>query len=1100
MRSIQRITLLMGILFFISCDRQDKAPYFTVLSSEQTGITFVNTVENREDFNIFLYRNFYNGGGVGIGDVNNDGLPDIYLTANMSSNKLYLNKGDLTFEDITASAKVASENKWSTGVTMIDINNDGLLDIYVSNAGYIKGTDQKNELYINNGDLTFSEQASAYGLDNNGYSTHAAFFDYDNDGDLDVYILNNSFMPVNTLNYSNKRELKAEDWPVKDFLKGGGDKLMRNDNGVFTNVTDEAGIYSSLIGFGLGVTLGDINNDGWQDIYISNDFFERDYLYINQRDGSFSEEIKNYTDHISSFSMGADMADVNNDTHQDIFVTDMLPADDQRLKTTTSFEPYSTYKLKLDRDFYHQFMQNTLQLNVDGDYFKEVARYAGVSASDWSWGALIFDVNNDGLKDIFISNGIYHDVTDQDFVDFFADEVIQRMAITGEKEQVESIIEKMPSRPIRNKLFVNKGSLKFEDHSGIWSPSFSNGSAYGDLDNDGDLDLVVNNVNQEVLVLRNNSSNQYLKVKLVGPAQNKRAIGAKVLAFVGDQQFKLEQVPSRGFQSSVDYTLVFGLDTLKKIDSLEVWWPGQTHQVIYEVAAGQTITLDHKNSERPKDLLDKKSSKQLLHKLEIDTFSSHEEDEFVDFYKEGLVIKGVSKEGPDMAIADLNNDGFDDLYVTGASGQQGRLYVYSDGTYKELPQDIFKKHDFFEDSEAVFFDVDADNDLDLFVGSGGNHRYIGSVEMQDRLYINDGLGNYQLQPGAFPNNGYNTAVAVPLDYDHDGHLDLFVGSRSVPGDYGRIPKSYIYRNKGTGTFEDVTSKVFPQLVDYGLITDATLADVDNDNIFELVIVGEWMEPLVVDLTDSQKMRLKNTSLSRFKGWWNCVETGDLDNDGDIDLILGNRGDNFYFTGDEDHIVKLWWHDFDNNGTFEKIITHHLDGKDVTVHLKKELTDQIVSLKKQSLKHSEFAEKSIQDLFDRSVLAEAKVLEANYFSSCIALNDGEGNFSINVLPYQAQLSSIRDVLVHDLNRDNLLDIIVVGNDYDFLPQYGRLDASRGDVLINKGLAKFEILSPSQSGFTIRGQGRSIKSITVGQKNILAVLINNEKPQFFEIDDQ
>jgi len=580
----RRVKILVTVGFcslLVSCRREsEKQPWpFEFVSAEDTNLHFKNQVNNEENFNIFLYRNFYNGGGVGIGDINNDQLPDIYLTSNMGNNKLFLNKGNFQFEDITDKAKVASANKWSTGVSMVDINGDGFLDIYVCNAGYRAGADQKNELYLNNGDLTFTEVAEKYNLDNNGYSTHAVFFDYDKDGDLDAYILNNSFMPVNTLNYANKRDLPAEAWPVKDFLKGGGDKLMRNEGNRFVDITVESGIFSSLIGFGLGITVGDINLDGWEDIYISNDFFERDYLYINLQNGKFEERLTSYMGHISSFSMGADMADVNNDGYPDLFVTDMLPDDDYRLKTTTSFEDYKTFDLKLERGFFYQYMQNTLQLNMQNGSFAEIAHYSGVAASDWSWGALVFDINNDGMRDIYICNGIVHDVTNQDFIDFFADETMRATALNGTKGDVDQIISKMPSIPLKNKLFLNNGNLTFSDisHAEENSASFSNGAAYGDLDNDGDLDVVVSNVNQDAFVLRNSTSeqstNHFIRMILEGSELNTNAIGAKVNLYSGGEQFYHEHIPFRGFQSSCDYAITLGLGAKDRLDSIVVTWP-----------------------------------------------------------------------------------------------------------------------------------------------------------------------------------------------------------------------------------------------------------------------------------------------------------------------------------------------------------------------------------------------------------------------------------------------------------------------------------------------------------------------------------------------
>lgn len=1106
--------LLFSLLsIFLSCGKKKNADaLFEQVSADDSGVRFVNKVENTEDFNIFSYRNFYNGGGAAIGDVNNDGLSDIYLTSNMGDNKLFLNKGNFQFEDITEKAGVAGTGFWSTGVVMVDINADGLLDIFVCNAGYDKNKKPVKELFINqgiqNGVPVFAEKAAEYGLAEDGYTTHAAFFDYDLDGDLDCYILNNSFMPVNTLNYSNNRELYAEDWPVRDFLKGGGDKLFRNDNGKFTDVTRQAHIYGSLIGFGLGITVGDVNGDNWPDLYVSNDFFERDYLYINQKDGTFKEEIENWISHMSHASMGADMADINNDGFPEIFTTEMLPGDETRLKTTTLFENYNVYQLKQERGFYHQYMQNCLQLNNKDKTFSEIAFYAGVAATDWSWGALMFDMDNDGYRDIYVCNGIYKDVTDQDFIDFFADEVVQKMALTGQKEQINEVLNRMPSNPLVNKAFRNRGDLTFEDMGERWgftTPSFSNGAAYGDLDNDGDLDLVINNVNQEALLYKNHASdrsgNHHLTVQLKGKGQNTFAIGAQVSVYQGQEQKKFQLVPSRGFQSSVDYKMVFGLGQNPIIDSIVVVWPDRTKTVQRQSAIDTTILISWEQAGKemagnPYDLM--ATGKKLLQEVPSNMESHRENTDFVDFYQENLNFRMLSREGPKADIADVNGDGRDDVFIGGALHQGGQLYVQTPaGTFVRSEQATFDRDSLYEDTAVLFFDADKDGDADLFVGSGGNEQPMESRFLSNRLYFNDGKGHFKLNDQALPPNGFNTAVAVALDYNQDGNLDLFIGNRSVPGKYGIPPRHFLLENDGKGNFRNVSNEVSPDLQRLGMVTDATLANVSGDETPELVIVGEWRNPIIFEIRNRKFVSI-SSNLNDYSGWWGCVKSDDVDGDGDQDLILGNRGENFYFSGTHEQPSKLWVCDFDQNGTVEKIITRRINGKDMPVPMKKDLTGQIPSLKKQNLKHVDYAQKSIQELFPAEAMKRAIAMEGSYFKSAVALNDGNGQFRVIPLPKEVQFSCVCGIWCGDLNKDGKNDLILAGNDDGFIPQFSKLDASFGHVLLNKGDGTYSRVENRQSGLSIRGDTKSLKAIRIKGQPYVLTTINNQKPRLFRVE--
>jgi hypothetical protein len=1097
---MRKILLSLAVILFIfSCEKDNETSLdimdtlFTKLETSSTGIDFINKVDNEKDFNIFKYRNFYNGGGVAIGDINNDGLPDVYLTANRTKNKLYLNKGDFNFEDISDSSNTFGNRSWSTGVVMVDINADGWLDIYVCNAGNVKGDDQKNELFINNRDLTFTEKADEYNLADSGFTTHTAFFDYDSDGDLDAYILNNSFIPVNSLGYSNKRKLRSEDWDLPDIFKGGGDKLLRNDNGKFTDVSEEAGIYGSLIGFGLGVTIGDINSDMLPDIYVSNDFYERDYLYINNGDGTFTEDIKNHMSHLSLSSMGADMADINNDGNPDIFVTDMLPEGDERLKNTSDFERYDVYQLKKSKDFYNQYMQNTLQLNNGNNTFSEIASFSGVAQTDWSWGALLFDMDNDGFKDIFVCNGIYHDLTNQDFIDFFANEVYQDMALSGVKTSQDSIINSMPSTPITNYAYKNNQDLTFTDNTNKWGfdePSFSNGAAYGDLDNDGDLDLIINNLNMPLFVYRNNSTNNYLKLNLKGKQPNTFAVGSVVKIYTNNQILHQELIPSRGFQSSIDYTMTFGLGTAKKVDSIKIIWPNKKVQLVGSTNINQTLNFNIEQANS--NFNDDKITLPKVYFSEIITnLKAHKEDAYVDFDFEGLIPKMQSREGPALAIADVDNDGLDDVFIGGAFKQEGQLYLQK--KTGQLAPSNFTTEAVFEETCASFIDADNDNDLDLVIGSGGNFQ---GARTGVRIYFNDGNGNFDDYKIIARSNA-NIAKIAPHDFDQDGDMDLFVASFSVPGIYGINPENMLLENDGKGNFIDVTDTKAPNTKFIGMTTDVIWKDIDGDTKKDLILVGEWMSPRVFKNTGTNLEEF-STNLSEYSGLYNTVEGRDLDNDGDIDLILGNRGLNSIYKADKEKPAKMFINDFDNNETTEQIFTRTINGRDVPIHLKRELTGQINSLKKQNLKFSEYATKSIDELFSKQVLEASTVKTINTFASLIAINNGNGNFTVKELPSIAQLSCICDIKCEDINKDGYLDLILAGNNFNFKPQFSRLDANQGLVLFGDENGNFK--TQTETGFKVKGEVKAMEWLTdKSGKRYLIVAVNNSKPKIFRVND-
>ncbi|MBC2837859.1 VCBS repeat-containing protein [Robiginitalea sp. SC105] len=1087
--------------------KPEKATLFTLLPSDSTGIDFVNQVENQKDFNIFKYRNFYNGGGVALGDINNDGLTDIFLTGNMVQNKLYLNRGGFRFEDITESAGVGGNKPWSTGVTMADINADGLLDIYVSNAGNMEGNNHDNDLYINNGDLTFTERAAEFNLAETGFSTHATFFDYDKDGDLDAYILNNSNIPVSSLGYAEQREVRAQDWEgVPHIFRGVGDMLLRNDGGTFTDVSEEAGIYGSLIGFGLGVLVSDFNQDLYPDIYVSNDFYERDYLYINNQDGTFSEQIKEWTGHLSLSAMGIDIGDINNDGHQDVFITDMLPEPEERVKSVMEFEGYNVYNLKQGKDFYQQYIQNTLQLNNGNGSFSEVAYFSGVDATDWSWAGLLFDMDNDGLRDIFVTNGINHDLTDLDFVDFFANEIIQKMALTGKKESIDSIIQKMPIKPQPNYAFRNNGDITFDNANADWGfemPTRSNGAAYGDLDNDGDLDLVINNVNMPAFVYRNETDNQkenhYIRLRLKGPAKNPFGIGATVRLFAGDKILVQELIPSRGFQSSIDYVLALGLGDSDTVDSLRVVWPDDRTQLLTSLEADREWVLDHAEAGDTYTPPGQKPITPLLRELPLAGVSPHREDAYNDFDHEGLIYSKLSQEGPALAVADVNGDGNDDFYLGGGSGQEGALYLHQGGgkvTRSRIP--AFETDSPYEDTAAAFFDADGDGDPDLLVASGGNQadQY---RNYRPRLYLNDGKGSFTKAPGELPTRVKNMSVVAPQDFDQDGDMDVFIGSRSVVGIYGVNPDHLFLENDGTGQFRDVSERVANDLKDAGMITGAVWADMDGDGRNDLVTVSDWGIPGIYR-NNGRRVSKVPTSLDSLDGWWSSVAAADLDGDGDLDLVLGNQGSNLHYKPSPGKPMKMWVNDFDSNGTLEQVVTLSTESGDYPLHQKKELTAQVVSLKKENLKASVYAQRTIQELFPPELVSRSIVKSSRISESVIAINEGNGSFRIQPLPSRVQLSCICGISCEDINGDGNLDLVMAGNNFEFKPQFSRLDAGYGNVLLGNGQMDFQWQPYEKSGFFLREEVKYLQTLrdAAGRRYLLAAL-NESQPRLYALND-
>lgn len=1096
-------TIVFCALTLYACGdlSEQRAPaLFEKVEASSSGVDFLNKLEYDGKFNIYTYRNFYNGGGVALGDVNNDGLLDIYFTGNKVSNKLYVNKGDFQFEDATEAAGVGGSRAWSTGVSLADVDGDGWLDIYVCNSGDIDGDNKQNELFINNGDGTFTDKAAEFGLADRGFSTHAAFFDYDKDGDLDVYLLNNSYKAIGSFN------LMQNERPVRDSV--GGDKLFRNDGNQFVDVSEKAGIYGSVIGFGLGVTVGDVNNDDWQDIFVSNDFFERDYLYINNQDGSFSEVLENSMQTISAASMGADMADINNDARPDIFVTDMLPEPDERLKQVTTFESWDRHHFGFQNGYHYQFSRNMLHVNNGNGTFSELGRLAGIEATDWSWGALFFDMDNDGLKDLFVANGIYKDITDLDYLNFIDDPETKAEIKTDTGANYFALIDPIPVNPIPNYAYHNQGDLKFENKAADWglgTPVHSNGAAYGDLDNDGDLDLVVSNLNVTADIFRNRTEevkpeNHYLKLNLQGKGSNTKAVGAKVTLKAGGETLFLEQMPIRGFQSTVDDRLNFGIGENTVIEKVSVIWPDGATTEMTNVPADQTLKLawEEASGAPGVDVITAKTVFEEVDASQLIDFK-HDENTFVDFDRDRLTYHMLSNEGPRLATADVNGDGLEDLYVGGAKDQAGALYrATGSGSFVRMDVDAFEEDKQSEDTDAVFFDIENDGDLDLFVTSGGNEFGVGSIQLADRLYVNDGNGVFSKAASPFLRTLRNsTAVAKALDLNGDGLSDLFVGSRVRPFLYGVAPSSFIYLNNGKGGFTNATDDVAPELKDLGMVTDATWADIDGDEDHDLIIVGEWMTPEVFT-NDGGKLSRVSTAAGTAKhnGWYNSIQSADLDNDGDLDFVLGNHGLNSRFRASAEAPIRLYVNDFDRNGSAEHIYTREIGGKTLPYTLKHELSMQIPSIKKKYLKYESFKDQTIEQIFTPEQMENTVISEATFLESAIMLNNGDGTFTIAALPVEAQYAPVYAVAVEDFNHDGNPDILLGGNLYRAKPQVGKYDANYGVLLAGNGKGGFSNVDTNVSGLSIAGEVRDLKVIAIGGENILLATINNDRLRAFK----
>ncbi len=1069
---LPKVVLLgLTLLLLWSCDNKSKR--FELMKPNVTGVLFSNELSYTEAFNPYTYRNFYNGAGVALGDINNDGLIDIYFTGNLVDNALYLNRGDFKFEDITETAGVGCENIWSSGATFVDINQDGWLDLYVCKSGMPGGKNRHNELFINQKDNTFKEASAEYGLNITGLSVQAAFFDYDLDGDLDCYLLNNSMRSVGAYDLiENQRNIPDTE----------GNRLLENRNGFFVNVSEEAGIYSSKIGFGLGITLSDFNNDLWPDLFISNDFFEKDYLYINNQNGGFDEMGDTYFNATSMGSMGADAADIDNDLNTDLMVTEMLPETLSRKKLKASYENWDKHQLAKSKGYGNQFPRNVLQRNMGTETFAEISRIAGVDGSEWSWAALFFDMDNDGLKDLYISNGIHKDLLDRDYLTFMANDEKVRQLIEEDNDVLSKLIDVMPSAAVPNGAYKNKGSFQFENARDLWgfeTPSFSNGSAYGDLDNDGDLDLVVNNINAPAFVYKNNSTeNNYVQISLKGFEKNTFAVGSKVIVHQEGQKSMLEQFPSRGFQSAISNRLHFGLGKNSRIDSIEILWPDQKRSVLKEVTANQQIQVGYATAIKTGIVVLNENKNTRSVDQGILSFT-HKENGFVDFNQERLLPQMFSNEGPVIIKADLNGDKQPDFFFGGAKDQASELWLSDGEKYSSSSKIEFEKDAMSEDTKALFMDVDNDGDEDLYVGSSGKAYSKFSFNLHDRIYINQGNGRFEKQNSILFSRPFATGALTAADFDNDGDIDIFVGERYQVETYGKDGQGYILRNDGAGNFTEEAPEVFSQI---GMLTDAKHLDVNKDGYEDLIVVGEWMSPKVFINTQGTFIEAKESfGLSNEQGLWATLEIADLNADGHQDLVLGNIGENsFYKKG-----MKMFVKDFDGNGTEEQIMTYHESGADFPILDRDELFKQIPSLKKKYLYYKDYANANMTDLFGSDVYQTALIKELRELSSAIYWGSDNG-FTKNTLASEIQYANVSSILLEDTDNNGTIDIVLGGNQSKIKPQFGPLESSNGWILKQQKNGIFE--KPAPLG--VKGEIRSIISFKNKDQYSIILGINND----------